>query len=58
MQFYLELSGLERGFYMAVNRDDDNILHRRVYPDPRHEFARLMAQAERVINAIAARTVE
>lgn len=50
MQFYLGLSGLERGFYMAVNKDDDNIYTERVYPDP-DEFARLMARAERVINA-------
>lgn len=50
MQTYMGLTGMERAFYMAVNKNDDTIYTERVDFDP-VEFAKLKARAERVINA-------
>lgn len=50
MQVYMHLAGLERAFYLAVNKDDDALYQERIKPDA--EFAlRLLAKAERIINA-------
>ena len=50
MQTYMGLTGMERALYMAVNKNDDTVYTERVEFDP-VEFAKLMARAERVINA-------
>lgn len=50
MQTYMGLTGMERAMYMAVNKNTDEIYTERVDFDP-VEFAKLMARAERVINA-------
>jgi hypothetical protein len=50
MQIYMHLSNLERGFYLAVCKDTDELYGERVKPDD--ELAlRLLAKAERIINA-------
>lgn len=50
MQTYMGLTGMERAFYMAVNKNTDELYSERVDFDP-VEFAKLMARAERVIRA-------
>ena len=50
MLTYMGLTGMERAMYMAVNKNDDTIYTERVEFDP-VEFAKIMARAERVINA-------
>ena len=50
MQVYMGLTGMERAFYMAVNKNTDELYSERIDFDP-VEFARLKARAERVINA-------
>lgn len=50
MQIYMGLTGMERAMYMAVNKNNDELYSERVEFDP-VEFAKLMARAERVINA-------
>ena len=50
MQVYMHLAGLERAFYLAVNKDTDELYSERL----RHDEAaalRLIAKAERVIGA-------
>ena len=50
MQVYMGLTGMERAFYLAVNKNTDELYSERVDYDP-VEFAKLKARAERVINA-------
>ena len=50
MQIYMGLTGMERALYVAVNKNDDTIYTERVEFD-QVEFSKLMARAERVINA-------
>jgi hypothetical protein len=50
MQVYMGLTGMDRAFYMAVNKNTDELYTERVEFD-QVEFARLKARAERVINA-------
>lgn len=50
MQIYMGLTGMERAFYLAVNKNTDELYGERVDFDP-VEFANLKARAERVINA-------
>lgn len=50
MQVYMGLTGMERAFYLAVNKNTDELYGERVDFDP-VEFAKLKARAERVINA-------
>lgn len=50
MQIYMGLTGMERAMYMAVNKNNDELYSERVEFDP-VEFAKLMARAERVVNA-------
>lgn len=50
MQVYMGLTGMERAFYLAVNKNTDELYEERVTFDP-IEFAKLKARAERVINA-------
>jgi len=50
MQVYMGLTGMERAFYLAVNKNTDELYSERVDFDP-VEFAKLKARAERVINA-------
>jgi hypothetical protein len=48
MQFYMHLAGIDRGFYLAVNKDTDDLYQERVEVDP-GAGARLLAKAARVI---------
>jgi hypothetical protein len=50
MQVYMGYTGMERAFYMAVNKNTDELYAERVDFDP-VEFAKLKARAERVIRA-------
>ncbi len=50
MQIYMGLTGMERAMYMAVNKNTDELYSERVDFDS-VEFAKLMARAERVVNA-------
>jgi hypothetical protein len=50
MQIYMSLGQLDRGVYLAVNKNTDEIYLERVKPDP-VLAARLLAKAERVIKA-------
>jgi hypothetical protein len=50
MQTYMGLTGMERAFYMAVNKNNDELYSERVEFDS-VEFAKIMARAERVIKA-------
>lgn len=50
MQVYMGLTGMERAMYMAVNKNTDELYSERVDFDS-VEFAKLMARAERVVNA-------
>jgi hypothetical protein len=53
MQTYMHLGGLERAFYMAVNKNTDELYAERVRID-KDEGPRLVAKAERVIRATVA----
>lgn len=53
MQVYMGLGGLERAFYMAVNKNTDELYAERVRID-KDEGLRLVAKAERVIRATTA----
>ncbi len=48
MQVYMGLRGLTRAFYMAKNKDTDELYAERVHFDA-HQFQQLMAKAERVL---------
>jgi len=48
MQSYMHLSGIERAFYLAVNKDTDELYQERLHYDAT-EALRLMAKAERII---------
>jgi hypothetical protein len=50
LQVYMHLLGAERGFYLAVHKDTDQLYSERVKPDL-VLAERLLAKAERVINA-------
>ena len=50
MQVYMGLTGMGRSFYLAVNKNTDELYEERVEFDP-VEFAKLKGRAERVINA-------
>jgi hypothetical protein len=50
LQVYMHLLGAERGFYLAVHKDTDQLYSERVKPDPVLAM-RMLAKAERVINA-------
>ena len=50
MQTYMGLTGMERAFYLAVNKNTDELYSERVEYDA-VEFAKLMARAERIIRA-------
>lgn len=50
MQTYMGLTGMERALYIAVCKNDDTIYTERIEFDP-VEFSKIMARAERVINA-------
>lgn len=53
MQVYMGLQSLSRAFYLAKNKDTDELYAERVKYDPAH-FSALMAKAERVRDANAA----
>jgi hypothetical protein len=50
MQACMGLLGLERAFYLAKNKDTDELYAERIHFDAAH-FAALMAKAERIIRA-------
>jgi hypothetical protein len=50
MQTYLHLAQIERGIYLAVCKDNDEIYQERLHADP-EEGARLVAKAQRVIKS-------
>jgi hypothetical protein len=50
MMTYMHLAGLERGMYLAVCKDNDEIYQERLHADPA-EGERLVAKAQRIINA-------
>lgn len=50
MQIYMHLSGMDRAFYLAVNKDTDELYSERVKLDEA-DAMRLIAKADRVINA-------
>lgn len=50
LQVYMHLLGAERGFYLAVHKDTDQLYSERVKPDP-VLAERMLAKAERVISA-------
>lgn len=50
MQWYMGKSGMERGLYLAKNKDNDELYAERVKFD-RVEFERIQAKAERIIFA-------
>jgi hypothetical protein len=56
MQVYMHLKSLSRAFYLAKNKDTDELHGERVHYDPSHAIS-LMAKAERVktANAVPAR---
>jgi len=49
MQLYMHFSGLDRAFYMAVNKNTDELHVERVSYDPQAAIV-LVARAERIIN--------
>lgn len=51
MQLYMHFSGIERAFYMAVNKNTDEIHTERVVYDA-HSAILLVARAERIINGV------
>ena len=50
MQLYMGLRGLSRGFYMAKNKDSDELYSERIEFDAAH-FTALMAKAERILES-------
>ena len=50
MQTYMHLTGMERAFYLAVNKDDDNLYSERVNYDATYAL-RLVAKAHNIIGA-------
>lgn len=50
MQVYMHLAGLERAFYLAVNKNTDELYQERVHADAEAGL-RLLAKAERIILA-------
>lgn len=50
VQVYMGLTGMERAFYMAVNKNDDTIYTERIEFDM-VQFKKIMERAERVIRA-------
>ena len=50
MQTYMGLTGMERAFYMAVNKNDDTLYTERIEFDM-VQFKKIMERAERVIRA-------
>jgi len=50
MQVYMHLAGLDRAFYLAVNKNTDELYQERVHADAEAGF-RLLAKAERIILA-------
>lgn len=50
MQVYMHLSGIERAFYLAVNKDTDELYQERLHYDAA-EAMRLLARAGRIIMA-------
>jgi CRISPR/Cas system-associated exonuclease Cas4 (RecB family) len=50
VQTYMGLTGMDRAFYLAVNKNTDELYSERVEYDP-VEFAKIKARAERVISA-------
>ncbi len=50
MQVYMHLKGLTRAFYLAKNKDTDELYAERIHYDPAQALA-LMAKAERIRNA-------
>lgn len=50
LQTYMHLRGRERGIYLAVCKDTDELYAERVYPDPEHVM-RLLARAQTIIDA-------
>jgi hypothetical protein len=48
MQVYMHLAGIERAFYLAVNKDTDELYQERLHYDAEAAL-RLMAKAERII---------
>lgn len=49
MQVYMHLKGLTRAFYLAKNKDTDELYAERVHYDA-EQGARLIAKAERIVN--------
>jgi hypothetical protein len=50
MQVYMHLLGLERGFYLAVNKNDDDLYEERIHYNVEHAL-RLVAKAKRIVFA-------
>lgn len=50
MQAYMHLKGLTRAFYLAKNKDNDELYAERIHYDPAHGAA-LLAKAERIKDA-------
>jgi hypothetical protein len=50
MQTYMHLAGLERAFYLAVNKNTDELYQERLHYDAEAAL-RIMAKAERIIAA-------
>jgi hypothetical protein len=50
LQTYMYLRGRERGIYLAVCKDNDELYAERVYPDPEHVM-RLLTRAQTIIDA-------
>lgn len=50
LQTYMHLRGRERGIYLAVCKDTDELYAERVYPDPKFVM-RLLARAQRLIDS-------
>lgn len=51
MQAYMHLAGLERAFYLAVNKDTDELYQERIRHDAEAGM-RLLAKAQRIIAAV------
>jgi len=50
MQAYMQLAGLDRGFYLAVCKDTDALYQERIYHDAEAGL-RILAKAERIIGS-------
>ena len=50
MQAYMQLAGLDRAFYLAVNKNTDDLYAERIHADPEAAI-RLIAKAQAIINA-------